>query len=209
EAQEGLNRMDGTMRQIIDASATISSKLGLLNEKASNISSVVTTINKIADHTNLLSLNAAIEAEKAGEHGRGFSVVATETRRLADQTAVATYDIEQMVKEIQSAVAAGVMGMDKFNEEVRKGTSEVAQVTGQLGEIIEQVTALTPRFEAVNEGMQTQSTGSQQINEALTQLSETAQQTAEVLRQNSQAIEQLSGASRGLKDGVSRFKIAA
>jgi methyl-accepting chemotaxis protein WspA len=208
-AQDRLTRMDATMRQIIDASAGISAKLSLLNEKAGNINSVVTTINKVADQTNLLSLNAAIEAEKAGEHGRGFAVVATETRRLADQTAVATYDIEQMVKEMQSAVSAGVMGMDKFNEEVRKGTAEVGQITGQLGDIIQQVTALTPRFEAVNESMQTQAAGSQQITEALGQLSETAQQTAEALRQSNQAVEQLSSASRGLKDGISRFKVAA
>ena len=72
----------------------------------------------MADQTNLLSLNAAIEAEKAGEYGLGFAVVAMEIRRLADQTAVATYDIEKMVKEMHSAVAAGVMGMDKFSDEV-------------------------------------------------------------------------------------------
>jgi methyl-accepting chemotaxis protein WspA len=100
---------------------------------------VVTTIARVADQTNLLSLNAAIEAEKAGEYGRGFSVVATEIRRLADQTAVATYDIEQIVREIQSAVAAGVMGMDKFSEEVRRGMSEVTQVGDQLSQIIGQV----------------------------------------------------------------------
>ncbi len=94
-------------------------------EGAGNINQVVTTITKVADQTNLLSLNAAIEAEKAGEYGRGFAVVATEVRRLADQTAVATYDIEQMVREIQSAVSAGVMGMDKFSEEVRRGIADV------------------------------------------------------------------------------------
>ena len=99
----------------------MNAKLAVLNEKASNINQVVTTITKVADQTNLLSLNAAIEAEKAGEHGRGFAVVATEIRRLADQTAIASYDIEQLVKEMQSAVSAGVMGMDKFSEEVRRG----------------------------------------------------------------------------------------
>ena len=92
------------MRQVMDAAGSINAKLAVLNEKAGNINQVVTTITKVADQTNLLSLNAAIEAEKAGEYGRGFAVVATEIRRLADQTAVATYDIEQMVKEIQSAV---------------------------------------------------------------------------------------------------------
>src|SRR5437762_3184973 len=117
--QAGVTRMEETMRHVMDAAGSINAKLAVLNEKAGSINQVVTTITKVADQTNLLSLNAAIEAEKAGEYGRGFAVVATEIRRLADQTAVATYDIERMVKEIQSAVSAGVMGMDKFSEEVR------------------------------------------------------------------------------------------
>ncbi|CAM3064088.1 methyl-accepting chemotaxis protein [Rariglobus hedericola] len=205
--QSGLGRMEGTMRNIMDASGTISGKLAVLNEKATNINAVVTTITKVADQTNLLSLNAAIEAEKAGEYGLGFAVVATEIRRLADQTAVATYDIEQMVKEMQSAVSAGVMGMDKFSEEVRRGVDEVRQVGAQLTQIIQQVQALTPRFEAVNEGMQSQSTGAQQITEALLQLSESAQQTAESLRSSSIAIGHLNEAARDLQNGVARFKL--
>ena len=165
------------------------------------------TITKVADQTNLLSLNAAIEAEKAGEYGRGFSVVATEIRRLADQTAVATYDIEQMVKEIQSAVSAGVMGMDKFSEEVRRGIQEVQQVGGQLSQIIQQVQALAPRFESVNEGMQNQSSSAEQISQALTQLSETAQQTVESLRQSNLAIGELNDMAGDLRSGISRFKL--
>ncbi len=205
--QTGLTRLEATMGQIMEATATISAKLAILNEKTANITTVVTTINKVADQTNLLSLNAAIEAEKAGEAGQGFSVVATEIRRLADQTAVATYDIEQMVKEMQSAVAAGVMGMDKFNEEVRRGSQEVKQVTGQLGEIIQHVRALAPRFETANEGMQSQSAAAGQISEALSQLGDTTQQSAQAFRQNTEAIEQLTVASRGLQEAVSRFKV--
>ena len=187
------------MRQVMEAAGSINAKLAVLNEKAGNINQVVTTITKVADQTNLLSLNAAIEAEKAGEYGRGFAVVATEIRRLADQTAVATYDIEQMVKEIQSAVSAGVMGMDKFSEEVRRGMQEVQQVGGQLSQIIQQVQALAPRFEAVNEGMQAQATGAEQISQALTQLSEAAQQTVESLRQSNQAIDELNQAAAGMR----------
>src|SRR4030065_492004 len=100
-----------TMKHIVEAAGSISSKFEVLNEKANNINTVVTTITKVADQTNLLSLNAAIEAEKAGEYGFGFSVVAKEIRRLADQTAVATLDIEQMVKEMRSAVSAGGMSV--------------------------------------------------------------------------------------------------
>ncbi|MFJ3057585.1 methyl-accepting chemotaxis protein [Herbaspirillum sp. NPDC087042] len=205
--QAGLTRMEDTMQSVMDAAGSVSAKLAILNEKAGNINQVVTTITKVADQTNLLSLNAAIEAEKAGEHGRGFSVVATEIRRLADQTAVATYDIEVMVKEIQSAVAAGVMGMDKFSDQVRRGMQDVQTAGGQLSQIIAQVQALAPRFQIVNEGMQAQASSAEQINQALVQLSEAAQQTVESLQQSSQAIEELTVVSNELRNGVSRFKV--
>ena len=117
EGQEGLRGIDATMVKMEEATGEIVTKLQILNDKASNIAGVVKTINKVADQTNLLSLNAAIEAEKAGEYGSGFAVVATEIRRLADQTAVATFDIAQMVKEVQSAISSAVMGIDKFAED--------------------------------------------------------------------------------------------
>lgn len=104
-AQVNLKRMDETMRNMVNATDSINAKLAALSEKASNINNVLVTITKVADQTNILSLNAAIEAEKAGDAGRGFSVVATEIRRLSDQTSVATWDIEQMLKEMQSAVS--------------------------------------------------------------------------------------------------------
>ncbi|MBV4460111.1 methyl-accepting chemotaxis protein [Pseudomonas sp. COR58] len=205
--QQGLARMEDTMHSVMGAADLVNAKLAILNEKAGNINQVVVTIVKVADQTNLLSLNAAIEAEKAGEYGRGFSVVATEVRRLADQTAVATYDIEQMVREIQSAVSAGVMGMDKFSEEVRRGMAEVQQVGEQLSQIIHQVQALAPRVLMVNEGMQAQATGAEQINHALVQLGDASSQTVESLRQASFAIDELSQVAVGLRGGVSRFKV--
>jgi len=208
-SQSGLTRMEETMRSVMEAAGSVNAKLSILNEKAVNINQVVATITKVADQTNLLSLNAAIEAEKAGEYGRGFAVVATEIRRLADQTAVATYDIEQTVKEIQSAVSAGVMGMDKFSEEVRRGMRDVQQVGGQLSQIINEVQTLAPQFQRVNEGMQTQASSAEQITQALSQLSEAAQQTAESLRQSSQAIDDLTLVANQLRTGVSRFKLEA
>ncbi len=128
---------------------------------------MVTTITKVADQTNLLSINAAIEAEKAGEYGRGFLVVAREIRRLADQTAVATLDIETMVRQMQDAVGAGVMQMDKFADEVRSGVAQVTKINQMTWEIITEVQSLSSRFQLVNEGMRNQSTGAQQINDAM------------------------------------------
>jgi len=207
EGHTALVSMETTMEHMQQATNSISSKLAVLSEKADNINTVVTTINRVADQTNLLSLNAAIEAEKAGEYGRGFSVVATEIRRLADQTAVATWDIEQMVKEMLSAVSAGVMSMDKFTEEVNQGVNDVAKVGSQLAHIIEQVQTLLPRFDTVNESTRLQSEGAEQIKESMIQLNEMAQQTAESLRQSNQSIGQLKDAARGLQEGVSIFKV--
>jgi methyl-accepting chemotaxis protein WspA len=199
--------MDDTMRRVTEAATGINARLTVLNDKAANIGSVVTTIAKVADQTNLLSLNAAIEAEKAGEYGRGFAVVATEIRRLADQTAAATVDIEQLVKEIQTAVTAGVMGMDKFSEEVRRGVGDVEKVASQLAQIIQNVQAITPRIGSVSEGMQVQSSGAEQISQALTQLGDAARQIAESLHQSNEAVRRLDEAARGLRSGVERFKL--
>src|SRR5207253_170432 len=137
-----LATMEDRIKQLVDATDSISSKLAVIREKADNITVVVTTITKVADQTNLLSINAAIEAEKAGEYGRGFLVVAREIRRLADQTAVATLDIGNMVRLMQDAVSAGVMQMDKFSDEVRSGVGRVAEINGQTGEIISEVANL-------------------------------------------------------------------
>ncbi len=207
DGKEGLQRMDQVMRQIIDASAAITARFGEMNDRAGTISSVVTTITKVADQTNLLSLNAAIEAEKAGEYGRGFSVVAAEIRRLADQTAASTLDIEQMVKEMLASVSAGVMGMDKFSEEVRRNAHEVTDVTRQIDGMIEQVQLLAPSVESVYEGMRTQTQGSAQISEALVQLGDAARQTADAIRDSNRAVEQLNEATGGLQKAVARFKL--
>ena len=203
-----LEGMESTMRQLATAATSISSKLAAISEKTNNINKVVTTITKVADQTNLLSLNASIEAEKAGEQGLGFAVVAREIRRLADQTAVATLDIERIVKETQSAVSTGVMEMDKFTTEVAQSVDEVNRIGSQLNRIIEQVQALAPRFETVTGGMEAQSQGAQQIDVAMVQLSEAARQTMDSLRQTNGAIDDLHSAAQGLHKEVSRFNTA-
>jgi len=198
---------EAVMRQLMKAAGSISSKLSVISEKANKISTVGTTINKISDQTNLLSLNAAIEAEKAGEFGKGFSVVAREISRLADQTAVATQDIADMVKGMQSSVAAGVMEMDKFAEEVRHGVQEVDALGGQIGLIIDQVRSLEPQFDSVKDGMHAQEQAAQQISEAIGQLAVAADRTKESLHEFKTATEQATSAVQELQKEVSRFRL--
>ena len=207
DAQNNLRRMDQTMQNMVAATDSINAKLAALSEKASNINSVLTTITKVADQTNILSLNAAIEAEKAGDAGRGFSVVATEIRRLADQTSVSTWDIEQMLKEMQSAVSASVMGMDKFSEEIRRSVGEVSQVAGQLSSVMDQVQKLAPQFDVVLQGMQSQAVGASQISETMMQLNDATQQTVESLKATSEAVHQLQYAASDLQSSVATFSV--
>ncbi len=204
--QGALTGMHQAMQGLAESTDSISSRLSVISERANNINLAVITITKVADQTNLLSINAAIEAEKAGEAGRGFLVVAREIRRLADQTAAATLDIERIVKEMQQSVTAGVMEMDKFNEQVRRGVEDVGQIGGKLGEVIASVQHLLPRFQQVTEGMSAQSVGAEQIREAMTQLSDGATQTSDSIREFHKATEQLREAIGRLRDDISMFQ---
>ncbi|RUL87500.1 methyl-accepting chemotaxis protein [Tautonia sociabilis] len=207
EGREALIDMERSMRTLAESTGSISSRLSVISERANAINLVVTTITKVADQTNLLSINAAIEAEKAGEYGRGFLVVAREIRRLADQTAVATLDIDRMVKEMHQSVSSGVMEMDKFHEQVRQGVEEVNHLAERLGQIIDAVGDLTPRFEQVTEGMRAQALGADQIREAMVHLSEGASRSAASIREFNDATERLREAVSSLRQDISFFRI--
>lgn len=203
----GLTRMGETMQAIHHAADGINAKLGILNEKAANISQVITTMAKVADQTNLLSLNAAIEAEKAGEYGRGFAVVATEIQRLADQTAVAAEDIEQMVREMQGAVTAGVMGMDKFADEVRQGVGDVQKVSTQLDRVLQHVQAITPQIESVNTTMNAQTESARHISESASKFADFSRATTDAQRRAWSAVDDFESAARRMQERTARFKL--
>ncbi|HVL15652.1 MAG TPA: methyl-accepting chemotaxis protein, partial [Gemmata sp.] len=204
--RDNTTKMASEMKQLVESTTSVSTRLGSIREKADSINAVVTTITKVADQTNLLSINAAIEAEKAGEYGRGFLVVAREIRRLADQTAVATLDIETMVRHMQDAVSAGVMQMDKFADEVRSGVGQVTRINQMTYEIINEVESLSGRFSLVNEGMKNQSVGAQQINDAMTQITDAARRTVQAIQEFERATTHLRGSVESLNGEISQFK---
>ena len=179
EGREGLQGMGQTMQQLAAATGNVAERLAAINEKASSINAIVDTITKVADQTNLLSVNAAIEAEKAGESGRGFLVVAREIRRLADQTAAATLDIETTVRQMQTAVSGGVMEMDRFSDQVRRGVENVGDVGLRLTQVIDRVGSVESRFGEVTEGMQSQVQGADQIRQAMDALAQNASRARE------------------------------
>ncbi len=203
----GLGQMRTSVESLEKATISVSDKLSTIRDRATDITGVVTTMSKVAEQTNLLSVNAAIEAEKAGEQGRGFLVVAREIRRLADQSAVASLDIEHMVRQMQSAVGSGVMEMDRFAEHVRRVSTTTSGVGDQLGEVIRQMQSLTTRIESASEGMQAQALGAKQISEAMAMLKDGASQTAAVVADLKRASGGLEQAVGSLREDVARFSV--
>ena len=205
--QSAIGTMEATMRGLSDATHFISNRFAQITQKTNIIGSVTTTITKIADQTNLLSLNASIEAEKAGEYGVGFAVLAREIRRLADQTAVATLDIERMIREMQDSVSGGVMEMDKFSEQVDRSVTDTHLIGERFGNIIQQVQNLLPQFEAVHEGMRSQSTGAREIRDSMVNLNESVRVSAESLEETRAATHRLESAIDELRSEISAFRL--
>ena len=203
EGRVGVQAIGSTMENLSSATTNVAERLSMIFEKASSINSIIDTITKVSDQTNLLSVNAAIEAEKAGESGRGFLVVAREIRRLADQTASATLDIEKMVQQMQAAVSGGVMEMDRFSEQVRRGVTTVGDVGLRLTKVIDQVSGVESSFCEVTEGMQQQAQGADQIRQAMDGLTESASRAQDATSEFSSASESLREAIFSLRKVVS------
>ncbi|MGA1468437.1 MAG: methyl-accepting chemotaxis protein, partial [Phycisphaerales bacterium] len=207
EGRRDLQSMEDSMRSLEQGTSSVSSRLAAIDEKATGIGAVVTTITKVADQTNLLSVNAALEAEKAGQFGVGFMVVAREIRRLADQTAEATLDIERMVRQMQEAVAAGVGEMKRFDERVRSGVAEASRLASQMSRMIERVNEGSGQVSQVREGMQSQAQGAMQITQSISSLEQGATSVGASAKEFSDAAVDLQRALRTLRDAVEMFRV--
>ena len=195
------------MQNLAASTALVGRRLALINERASNINSVVTTISRVADETNMLSLNASIEAEKAGDYGSGFAVVAREIGRLADRTAVATGDIDSIVKDMQSAVATGVSEMEKFSDDVRNGVAEVERIIAGVDLAIERMQTIPAQLENLSKGVSANVAGANQFTDAINVLGEGISQSIEVLEEIASLRKKMRDAIYGMRLEVSKFKI--
>ena len=204
-----LEGIRGALDELIRASTAMTQTFDSINEKTGNIDKIITAITKVANRTNLLSLNAAIEAEKEGDKAGGFSVVAVEMRRLADQTAVAALDIEKQIRDVQHAVREGVSSVESYAGQTQAKSAAVNELSSGLGQVIEGTTKLAPEFEAVNKGVQMQSQSAGQIADTMQQLREAASQTKDSLAEFRQVAESLQSAVRDLQEEVGRFTTAA
>ncbi|MFA6978886.1 MAG: methyl-accepting chemotaxis protein [Ignavibacteriaceae bacterium] len=197
---EGMNRI----AEVVKKSAETVNALGRGSDQ---IGEIVQVINDIADQTNLLALNAAIEAARAGEQGRGFAVVADEVRKLAERTTKATKEIAVMIKQIQNDTGGAVDSMNKGTEEVEKGKLLAEEAGKSLKEIIlgvEQVVDMSMQVAAASEE---QSSAAEQISKNIEAISNVTHESAAGVQQIARSAEDLSRLTVNLQELTAQFKI--
>jgi methyl-accepting chemotaxis protein len=200
ETVEGMTRIAAKVR----SSAGAVEQLGVRSEQ---IGQIVGTIEDIADQTNLLALNAAIEAARAGEQGRGFAVVADEVRALAERTTRATREIGEMIKSIQNETKQAVKAMEEGVEEVERGTTGASRSGQALEMILEQINEVTDQVNLIATAAEEQTATTREITNNIHNISSTVQSSAQSSREMSQSSSQLSQLSVDLQALVRRFRL--
>ncbi|MBL9119465.1 MAG: HAMP domain-containing protein [Phycisphaerae bacterium] len=197
------------MGRLNEGGRSVASRLEAIRDRAARIDTMVAAITKVANQTNLLAVNAAIEAEKAGAAGHGFQVVAREIDRLATQTAASVLEIEETVVAVQQAVTEGVVEMSHFIDLVDDGCGTANGVASQMGLIIRQAEELRSEFEQVAHSVEVQSQGVEQVNEAMARVSDGAKRTAAAVDRSATVSAALDDAARELDGDVQRFRLPA
>ncbi len=178
-----------------------------LGARSDQIGEIIGTIEDIADQTNLLALNAAIEAARAGEQGRGFAVVADEVRALAERTTNATREIGEMIKAIQRETKGAVTAMEEGVQQVEEGTVEAARSGEALRDILQQVNDVSMQVNQIATAAEEQTATTGEISSNMHQINEAVQHTSQGSHESAAAATQLSGNAETLKRLVQRFKL--
>jgi methyl-accepting chemotaxis protein len=179
-----------------------------LGERSDQIGAIVGTIEDIADQTNLLALNAAIEAARAGEQGRGFAVVADEVRALAERTTRATREIGEMIKTIQTETSGAVAGMQRGVEEVEKGMKSSRESGGALQDILDDIEGVTVQINQIATAAEEQNAVTGEISSNIHQINGVVLETAKGAHETAAAAARLYTLSSDLQQIVGRFKLA-
>lgn len=207
EGSKQVFQASSAIQQISATVADTSRRIYALEERANQVSSIANVIKEIAGQTNLLALNAAIEAARAGEQGRGFAVVADEVRKLAERTSLATTEIEQMISGIQSDTLSAVTAMNAMLPEVRQGVELAGAASSSLQVIETGASRTLERIREVANATLEQSAASTSIAQRVDQIAQMVESTANTMRTTADTAKQLERVALGLKAQISRFHI--
>jgi methyl-accepting chemotaxis protein len=196
-----------TMRGIADSTSKVASTVAELGKSSEQIGKIVAVIDDIADQTNLLALNAAIEAARAGEQGRGFAVVADEVRKLAERTTKATKEIAAMIQAIQTETKKAVLAMQQGGSEVQVGVEKISASGVALREIIKMAEQVGDMISTIATAATEQSATTEQINSNVSQISSSTQESSTAAEQTSKACADLSSLAFDLQNLVSQFRL--
>jgi methyl-accepting chemotaxis protein len=196
-----------TMRSIAESSRTVASRIAELGKSSEEIGKIVAVIDDLADQTNLLALNAAIEAARAGEQGRGFAVVADEVRKLAERTTKATQGIGNMIESIQTETRNAVQAIELGNHDVEAGVEKTTASGTALKEIIEMSEQVGDMISQIATAATQQSSATEQVNNNVSQISSLTQGSSLAAEQTAKACAELSAMAVDLQTLVNQFKL--
>ena len=197
-----------SIEQVHQMSLELKGDMTQLNEHAQDITRIMGVISDIADQTNLLALNAAIEAARAGEAGRGFAVVADEVRKLAEKTMTSTQDVGNAIKAIQESTAKSMTSVDNAVERIGEATELANQSGRALQEIVATVEATGDQVNAIATASEEQSAASEEINQSIVQVNDMSRQTAEAMAEAARAVSDLAAQAQGLTNLIQELKQA-
>lgn len=195
------------MSRIADSVSQSTRLIQTLGEHSNQISAIVNVIKEIADQTNLLALNAAIEAARAGEQGRGFAVVADEVRKLAERTSKSTEEISVMISSIQSGTAGAVSSMEEGTARVREGVSKARQAGESMQKIRSGADQVITSVSEIMEALREQSSASGQVANSVEQIAQMTEKNSDEVRDIAHTAERLEQLAISLQSSVSQFKV--
>lgn len=194
----------GELSQEVSATARV---IELLKGKSTEITAVLDVINSIAEQTNLLALNAAIEAARAGEQGRGFAVVADEVRALASRTAASTKDIQQMISAFQSGSQEAADAITKSQIKASEGNNRIETVGQTLSAVLMNIQAISDKNTQIASAAEQQAVVAEDINQKIISINTVAEDTSEAAQQNAENSEQLAELAEQMNATVAKFKL--
>lgn len=197
-----------SMGEVQETSLQLKNDMSQLNDRAQDINRIMGVISDIADQTNLLALNAAIEAARAGEAGRGFAVVADEVRKLAEKTMASTLDVSNAIRAIQESTEKSMQAMDNAAQHISHATDLANQSGSALEEIVSTVGATSDQVQAIAAASEEQSAASEEINRSITEVNDMSSLTAEAMSSASQAVSDLANQAQKLAELILEMKNA-